>query len=100
MPGLKDFYQQASRGDDFVMLGLSLDDTDEVVRRFIEKHQLPWLQARIGRLSRLAASYGVPDQAPFYVLVGAEGKVLVPPSNFKEIVHVLEKASAPKDSSR
>lgn len=103
MPSLKEFYARTSRRDDFTMIGLSLDDSDEVVRRFVEKHQLPWHQARIGRLSRLSAGYGVPDQAPFYVLIGPDGKVVLPnASGVKAIMGELEKLPATngKESSR
>ena len=74
IPSLKEFHKQASRGEDFVMIGLSLDDSDDVVRRFVQKHQLPWRQVRLGRSSRLAASYGIPDQVPEYVLFGPDNR--------------------------
>ena len=98
VPALNAFHQQASHREDFTMIGLSLDDSDELLRHFVEKHQLPWPQARIGRLSRLAASYGVPDQAPFYVLIGPDGKVLLPSaSGVREIVAELEKQPAQRN---
>ena len=101
LPSLKEFYARSSRRDDFTMIGLSLDDSDDVVRRFVEKHQVPWRQARIGRLSRLAASYGVADTAPHYVVIGRDGKIVLPnPSGWREVMGELDRPPAPKESLR
>ena len=99
MPHLKEFHQQASRGEKFVMIGLSLDDSDAVVRRFVENHQLPWRQARIGRLSRLAASYGVLDTAPHYVLIGPDGRIILPDAwSLEAVADQMDKLSDRRDA--
>ena len=82
-PKLKKVYTdlKTSFGDDFEMIGLSMDDSDDLVREHIKKYGLTWPQARIGRRSRISSDYGVNDSAPKYFLIGPEGKTLLTPES-------------------
>ncbi|MBN1490876.1 MAG: redoxin family protein, partial [Phycisphaerae bacterium] len=75
MPTIKDFQKDLSRFDDFVMISLSMDDTDRILENFFKQHALSWPQVRIGLSSRIAADYGV-NGAPEYCLIGRDGRIL------------------------
>jgi len=70
-----------SFGDEFEMIGLNMDDKDSLVRAHVEKYQRPWPQVRMGRLSRIAANYGVNDSAPKTCLIGPDGRLLLTPDS-------------------
>jgi peroxiredoxin len=78
-PELKaDYLRTRERYKDFQMIALSLDEDESVLRRYVEEKEPPWLQARIGQNSRLAAAYGVTG-VPAYFLIGPDGRILLSP---------------------
>jgi thiol-disulfide isomerase/thioredoxin len=91
VPTLKTFYGEASQRKDFVMIGMSLDEPEERLRQFVKERQLSWPQVRLGASSRVAASY-VPDgTVPRYVLIGPDGKIILPDAKgLQEIKDHLE----------
>ncbi len=74
-PALKNFYEELSEYDDFVMIGMSLDRGEFGLGRHIEKNKLTWPQIRLGLHSQVAADYGV-SGVPAYILIGPDGKIL------------------------
>ena len=77
MPRLKRFYKHLSRYEDFEMIGLSMDESEFAMHRFLEKYKPRWPQVHLGLRSKLSADYGVGDLAPTYVLIGPDGNILL-----------------------
>lgn len=75
-------------GDSFVMLSLSQSTEPYRTRRFVERHQLAWPQAHIGMGSEIASKYGV-NGAPFYFIVGPDGKLASNSRDWNELRAVI-----------
>ena len=75
MPALKSLYTDLA-GDDFEMLGVSLDEDMRAVRRAIAIHKISWPQLCDGKgtLSETARAYRVLG-TPRFVLIDREGNV-------------------------
>lgn len=71
-------------GDAFVMLSLSQAVDAYRTRRFAERHQLAWPQAHIGMGSEIASKYGV-NGAPFYFIIGPDGKLASNSGDWNEL---------------
>lgn len=82
-PGLKKYYAEMKEwlGENFEMIGLSMDESDGQLRKHIDKHALTWPQARIGLKSKISADYGVNDRAPVDFLIGPDGRFLLTPES-------------------
>jgi peroxiredoxin/Leucine-rich repeat (LRR) protein len=82
-PQLKELYAdlKSSFGDDFEMISLSLDHGEYLVRDHIEKYDLTWPQAVIGKTSEIASDYGVIDSVPKDFLIGLKGTILLDPDS-------------------
>ena len=99
-PRLKRFYRNLKRYDDFEMIGLSMDDSEFMLRRHLEKHKPPWPQVRLGLRSKVSADYGVGDRAPTYILIGPDGNILLSDeSNWNKIKAAVKRTLPRKDRS-
>jgi len=76
-PRIKSFYKSMEQYNDFEMIGLSLDDSENTLAQYINQNNLVWPQVCLGLHSRLAADYGLDDHAPVYILVGPDGRILL-----------------------
>ena len=65
------------REDNFEVVSISLDNSDELVRDFLKTENLPWfhLYEEGGLDSPLAEQLGV-SVVPTMILIGADGKVV------------------------
>jgi peroxiredoxin len=59
LPHLKRSWEALKGDSDVIVLGLSLDKTDEPVRPFVAQHGYGWTHAVIGENSKIARDYGV-----------------------------------------
>jgi thiol-disulfide isomerase/thioredoxin len=75
-PALKSLHEDLRGHDDFMMIGLSLDEDETSLRQFVKQHALTWPQGRVGQHSKVASDYGV-SGVPTYILVGPDGKILL-----------------------
>jgi len=77
MPKLNQFnWQMRQKHKQFLMLGLSSDADDSLLRRVVKEKKITWPQARLGQLSEMAVDYGVIG-APVYFLIGPDGKIVL-----------------------
>ena len=92
MPALYALYDEHS-GDDFEIVGISLDEDPRAARRVIAEFGLSWPQIcdGQGKNTELASSYEV-SGTPRFVLVGRDGRVHAPyvrPSELESAVSAL-----------
>jgi peroxiredoxin len=76
MPNVEKAYTELA-ADGFVVVGVSLDDSAETVKRFRDQRKLPWKQvwAEGGAAGELAKKYNV-TAVPATFLIGPDGKVV------------------------
>ncbi|HUW20615.1 MAG TPA: redoxin domain-containing protein [Sedimentisphaerales bacterium] len=98
-PSLKRFYEDMSRYRDFEMISISQDDAELRARDYIEKHKLTWPQVCVGLNSKIGAEYGVNNRAPFYFLIGPDGKILSTRGNLSLLASEIEKILGPRDTN-
>ena len=70
--------QKAHGGDDFVLMSISLDDEQDVLREFIAENDMPWTHVFNNQFALgqdLATMYGA-EAIPRVVLVGRDGRVV------------------------
>ena len=92
MPGLTSLYDEFG-GDDFEIVGVSLDEDPRAARRAIAEFGLSWPQIcdELGKESPLARSYAV-SGTPRYILIDRQGLVsaaYVRPSELETKVRAL-----------
>ena len=92
MPGLTALYDEYG-GDDFEIVGVSLDEDPRAARRAIAEFGLSWPQIcdELGKESPLARSYSV-SGTPRYILIDRQGLVsaaYVRPSELETKVRAL-----------
>ena len=77
-PALQSFYTDLVKryGTRVVMLGLSLEDDEALIRNFVVKDKLTWPQTCLGENSKVAEAYGV-KSLPDDFMIGPDGKVLI-----------------------
>jgi beta-lactamase regulating signal transducer with metallopeptidase domain/thiol-disulfide isomerase/thioredoxin/protocatechuate 3,4-dioxygenase beta subunit len=77
LPYLREAHKKFGGRDDFVMIGLSLDDAIEKPREFVKKNDMPWIQAHLGEWSKtdLPGKFGV-QGIPAVFLIDPEGKFI------------------------
>ncbi|MCH7813951.1 MAG: carboxypeptidase regulatory-like domain-containing protein [Planctomycetes bacterium] len=76
IPHLKDVYATFGERPDFALIGISLDDKADTVRRFIKKQKMPWPQVvgdKAGA-TKAADDYGV-QAIPATFLITPDGKI-------------------------
>src|SRR5437773_2382736 len=61
MPSVRSIYKDVAQDGRLAMLGVSLDEKAEPVKRFVAQHEIVWRQALAGKWgkSQVAAQYGV-----------------------------------------
>jgi peroxiredoxin len=77
MPDLKGVYQEFSKDERFVMIGLSLDEEIDAPRKLVKERHIPWVQVFLGSGSEspVARDYGV-EAIPATFLIGPDGKLI------------------------
>ena len=72
----KAFHEEFRRHDKFQMISLSLDISELLHKRHVEKYGLTWPHVRLGLDSEVSANYGV-SGVPSYALIAPDGKVIL-----------------------
>lgn len=98
-PALKRFYEDMSQYNDFEMISISLDDTEQAARKHIREHNLSWPQGCVGLNSKIAAEYGIENRAPFYFLIDPDGKIISTRGNLKMLAAKIEEVVGPKEAN-
>ena len=103
IPMLKRFYESwhESRGVEFI--GFSVDEDGEHLKKFVEKEQLPWLNASevLSKKANLADSrkkYDI-DSYPTTILITANGKVVRAGNGLYSIIREIGKLFAENNQS-
>ncbi|MCP4248287.1 MAG: redoxin domain-containing protein [bacterium] len=76
IPHLKDVYAKFGQRPDFALIGISLDEKPDTVRRFIKQQKMPWPQV-VGDqagATKAADNYGV-QAIPATFLITPDGKI-------------------------
>jgi len=76
MPRLKALHEKY-REKGFVIVGISLDESESALRNFIKQHSIAWVQLFDGKgwETALAEKFGI-DSVPTMYLLDAEGKII------------------------
>ena len=93
LPALKAVYDAFGNDPRFAMLGLSLDESAEPVKQFVQKHEIPWPQAHLGDWSQttLPAQYRL-GFIPSVYIVGADANLTALGPRDSKIREEVEKA--------
>jgi peroxiredoxin len=75
LPNVKQAYEKYGKGGAFEIVGISLDQDPEQVRRFIKSQQVPWPQIVLGPGNAVAQQYNV-TAIPATFLIDRDGKVI------------------------
>lgn len=77
MPNLKRAIDRYGKDGRFVVIGISLDDDAESVKRFVKQHGMGWAQVVLGPAEQnpVARKYNV-SGVPAMFLIGPDGKVV------------------------
>jgi peroxiredoxin len=73
-PHLKDAYDSFRKDDRFAIVSLSLDDTPDIPKTYVARHDLKWAQGFLGQASSVTEQYGVAS-IPQIMLIGPDGKI-------------------------
>lgn len=86
------------KGDDLVIITISLDNREKDWRRMVKEDQLPWISlwnsegfTKGNKQNEIQSAYGF-YQIPFIVLIGKDGKLLARDIRGEEIKETIEKA--------
>ena len=93
MPYLKQTFERFGKRDDFVMIGLSLDQGTSEVRAYAKKNGCAWLQGFLGDWGStlIPGQYGV-NGIPAIFLIGPRGEILARDLRGAHIAHTVEQA--------
>ena len=75
LPNLKAVHETYRNDHAFAIVSLSLDETTDVLARFVKHHKLPWLQAIIGPESPVVTAFGA-TAIPATFLIGPDGRII------------------------
>jgi peroxiredoxin len=75
LPNIKRAYEEYGKGGAFQIVGISLDQDPEQVRRFIKNRQIPWAQIVLGPGNPVAQQYNV-TAIPATFLIDRDGNVI------------------------
>ena len=77
LPNVHRVYERFGKDGQFAVIGISLDDDEQLVRRFVRRRELPWPQIVAGPADRnpLAKQYNVTG-IPATFLIDAHGRVV------------------------
>ena len=92
MPGIKRAYDTYGRDGRFTVIGISLDDEESAVKRFLAKRDIPWSLAVLGPAEQnpVAKAYNV-SQIPATFLIGPDGKVMAKNLRGRALARELQK---------
>ena len=96
LPNVKQAYEEFSKGGDFVVVGISLDDRDKSARQFCERNKVPWTQIVLGPAEQnpVAKQYNV-SSIPATFLIGRDGKVVATDVRSWSLRHQLSSLLSP-----
>ena len=72
-PQMKEYY--AKYPGKFEILGIDVNDTEELWKEAVKKHELPWLHVYCPQESTLLNDYGV-NAFPTKIIIGPDGKIV------------------------
>ena len=72
LPNLKALYQSQKDNPDFVLIGISWDDNDETVERFVTTNEMPWIHIR--ETDEMQTKYNVTG-IPHYTVIDKNGRI-------------------------
>ncbi len=77
MPNMRKAYAEFAENDDFILLGISLDEYAKTVQKFVKEKGLPWPQIVLGPAEKnpIAKKYNV-SAIPATFLLDRKGKVV------------------------
>lgn len=95
LPALKAIYDEFGVDPGFTMLSLSLDESVEPVKRFVQEHGVPWPQAHLGGWSQttLPSQFGL-GYIPAVYIIGPDGTLTALYPRGPKIREEVEKALA------
>ena len=98
LPNVKKVLEEFGGDGEFVVVGISLDEDAETVRRFVEQRELPWHQIVLGPAEQnpLARQWGV-DGVPATFFVGRDGKIFAKDLRGDDLRKAVADALAGKD---
>ena len=70
---MKEYY--AKYPGKFEILGIDVNDTEELWKEAVKKHELPWLHVYCPQESTLLNDYGV-NAFPTKIIIGPDGKIV------------------------
>ena len=92
------FYEDMSQYKDFEMISISEDNSEQLVRNYVQENNLRWPQVCVGLNSKVGAEYGVKNRAPYYFLIGPDGKIVSTSRNLDKLAKTIEKILGSKDT--
>lgn len=93
LPEIVKLYQEQIKDNEKAeLLGISIDNEDEIVLDFLSKREMPWIQLRADPQGPLCNDYGI-FAVPTMIVVGPDGKVLATNPNIPQIKELIEKAN-------
>ena len=75
LPNLKAVHEAYRNDHQFAIVSLSLDETADILARFVKDHKLPWLQGIVGPESPVVTAYGA-TAIPATFLIGPDGRII------------------------
>ncbi len=72
LPNLKAIYDKHKDNPDFVLIGISWDDNDDTVARFVENNEMPWIHIRA--TEEMQTIYNV-TSIPHYTVIDKNGLI-------------------------
>jgi peroxiredoxin len=94
LPNVKQAYEKYGKGGAFEIVGISLDQDPEQVRRFVKSQQMPWPQIVLGPGNPVAKQYNV-TAIPATFLIDRDGKVIAKDLRGKDLDQELAKHIKP-----
>lgn len=100
VPHVRATHAAFRKRNDFVLIGISLDQNEQELRRFLEKHQVRWPQVfgSAGGANRVADAFGVRG-IPATFLIGPDRRILavdiLGKAMLKQVEHLLDRPESP-----
>ena len=93
LPYLKAVHEAYRNDHKFAIVSLSLDETADVLDRFVKDHRLPWPQAIVGPESPVVTAYGA-TAIPATFLIGPDGRIIARDLRSEQIKEAVRKAAS------
>ena len=93
LPVVKKTYDKYGKNGEFVVVGISLDESQDAVRNYVSNNELTWPQIVLGpaETNAVAKAYGVTG-VPANFLIGRDGKVIATDLRGEFLLAATEKA--------